>query len=158
MLTILSVLELPVASPLVHEILRTLSHWQEVLTDHILVHGPPSFDYIPGEIKNNNLYVVYVSMYLLGCFVETSAKGPAIHKYKTLLEKENTPFISTSSTGPIKRLWHYLVRQADVQDVFIRAIFGKKKGGKDCDDMSRTPKPETDYGNSESDSISMSSC
>lgn len=143
---------------MVHEILRTLSHWQEVLTDCILVHGPPPFDYIPGEIVKIVLYrATYLVYYhLLGCFVETSAKGPAIHKYRTLLEKENTPFSSTTSTGPIKRLWNYLVRQADVQDVFIRAIFGKKKSEKDCDDMSsRTPKPEIDSGNSESDSISM---
>lgn len=41
--------ELPVASPLTHEVLRTLNHWQEILNDNILVHGPPSIDYIPGE-------------------------------------------------------------------------------------------------------------
>lgn len=92
----------------------------------------------------------------LGCFIETNAKGPAIHKYRTLLEKENTPFSSTSITGPTRRLWNYLVRQEDVQDVFIRAIFGKKKNIKDYDDisLSRITKSETNSGNSEADSLS----
>ncbi|KAL5274949.1 DMXL1 family protein [Megaselia abdita] len=128
--------ELPVASPLTHEVLRTLNHWQEILTDNILAHGPPSIDYIPG------------------CFVETTAKGPAIHKYRTLLEKENTPFSITTAAGPSRRLWNYLVRQEGVQDVFIRAVFGKKKNIKDFDEMSSRPtKAEIYSGNGESDSI-----
>lgn len=88
--------------------------------------------------------------------MENSAKGPAIHKYRTLLEKENTPFLSTSATGPIRRLWNYLVRQEDVQEIFIRAVFGKKKTSKDCDDMSsRLANPETNNSAiSESDLIS----
>lgn len=87
--------------------------------------------------------------------METSAKGPAIHKYRTLLEKDNTPFPSTAAAGPSRRLWNYLVRQEGVQDVFIRAVFGKKKSSKDFDDMSsRLAKPETNSGNGETDSIS----
>lgn len=56
------------------------------------------------------------------------AKGPAIHKYRSLLEKQNTPFSPILGTAsPARRLWNYLVRQETVQEIFIRAIFGKKK-------------------------------
>lgn len=63
-----------------------------------------------------------------GCFVETEAKGPAIHKYRSLLDKTNTPFSPiVGSAAPARRLWNYLVRQDMVQDIFIRAVFGKKR-------------------------------
>lgn len=32
----------------------------------------------------------------------------------------------SSSAGPVRRLWNYLVRQDEAQDVFIKAVFGKK--------------------------------
>ncbi|XP_055842018.1 dmX-like protein 2 isoform X1 [Episyrphus balteatus] len=101
--------ELPVASPLTHEVLRNLNHWQEIVTEELLAKGPAPADYIPG------------------CFVENEAKGPAIHKYRSLLEKHNTPFLASSSAGPARRLWNFLVRQEHVQDIFIRAVFGKKR-------------------------------
>lgn len=66
--------------------------------------------------------------FIPGCFIETEAKGPAIHKYRSLLEKGNTPFSPIqASAAPSRRLWHFLVRQELVQDIFIRAIFGKKR-------------------------------
>ncbi|XP_058066512.1 dmX-like protein 1 [Anopheles bellator] len=102
--------ELPVCSPLVHGILRSLSAWQDLLKDELENRGPASVDYIPG------------------CFVESEAKGPAIHKYRSLLERSNTPFSPClSAAAPAKRLWNYLVRIESVQDIFIRAVFGKKK-------------------------------
>lgn len=105
-----SCLELPVASPLTHGVLRTLNHWQEVLKEELMVRGPAPSDFIPG------------------CFVETEAKGPAIHKYRSLLERQNTPFSPIkASAAPARRLWNYLVRQELVQDIFIRAVFGKKR-------------------------------
>lgn len=67
-------LELPVASPLVHAILRSLAKWQEILCEDIEAKGPAPQDFIPG------------------IFIETEATGPAIHKYRTLLERQNTPF------------------------------------------------------------------
>lgn len=67
-------IELPVASPLVHAILRSLAKWQEILSEDIENKGPAPQDFIPG------------------IFVETEATGPAIHKYRTLLERQNTPF------------------------------------------------------------------
>ncbi|EAT41943.1 AAEL006472-PA, partial [Aedes aegypti] len=102
--------ELPVCSPLIHGILRSLSSWQDLLKEELENRGPASVDYIPG------------------CFVESEAKGPAIHKYRSLLEKSNTPFSPClSSAAPARRLWNYLVRIELVQDIFIRAVFGKKK-------------------------------
>ncbi|XP_053689152.1 dmX-like protein 2 isoform X2 [Sabethes cyaneus] len=102
--------ELPVCSPLIHAVLRSLSSWQELLKEELENRGPASVDYIPG------------------CFVESEAKGPAILKYRSLLEKSNTPFSPClSSAAPARRLWNYLVRNENVQDIFIRAVFGKKK-------------------------------
>lgn len=65
---------MPVASPLVHAILRSLAKWQDILSDDVEMKGPVPHDFIPG------------------IFVESEATGPAIHKYRTLLEKQNTPF------------------------------------------------------------------
>uniref|UniRef100_A0A182TC51 RAVE complex protein Rav1 C-terminal domain-containing protein n=1 Tax=Anopheles maculatus TaxID=74869 RepID=A0A182TC51_9DIPT len=102
--------ELPVSSPLVHGILRSLSSWQDLLKEELENRGPASVDYIPG------------------CFIESEAKGPAIHKYRSLLERSNTPFSPClSASAPARRLWNYLVRIESVQEIFIRAVFGKKK-------------------------------
>lgn len=106
----IEVAELPVASPLIHGTFRTLSNWYEYLKEDLESRGPAPADYIPG------------------CFVESEAKGPAIHKYRSLLEKHNTPFSPVlGSAAPAKRLWNYLVRQELVQDIFIRAVFGKRR-------------------------------
>lgn len=101
-------LELPVASPLVHSILRSLTKWQDILKEDIEAKCPAPLDFIPG------------------IFMETETTGPAIQKYRTLLEKRNTPF-KGSASGPARRLWHFLVTQEPVQDIFIRAVFGKRK-------------------------------
>jgi len=66
--------ELPVSSPLIHCTLRVVSQWQDMLNEELNSRRPPPVDYIPG------------------CFVETNATGPAIHKYRSLLERCNTPF------------------------------------------------------------------
>lgn len=105
----IEVQELPVASPLIHGTIRVLSKWQEMMREDVESKGPASTDFIPG------------------CFVESEAKGPAIHKYRSLLEKHNTPFSTVSAAQPAKRLWNYLVRQEITQEVFIRAIFGRKR-------------------------------
>lgn len=102
--------ELPVASPLIHGTLRTMSNWYQYLKEELEARGPAPADYIPG------------------CFMETEAKGPAIQKYRSLLERQNTPFSPTqSAASPAKRLWNYLVRQEIVQDIFIRSVFGKRR-------------------------------
>ncbi|KAM8719971.1 hypothetical protein ACLKA7_006087 [Drosophila subpalustris] len=99
--------DLPVISPLSHEVLRTLNRWQEFALNDLIGRGPPSRHYIPG------------------CYAESGINGLAIHKYRSLLNKDNTPFISGSAAGPIRRLWNYLVRQEPTQEVFIKSIFGK---------------------------------
>lgn len=102
--------ELPVASPLTHGVLRRLNAWIDILKEELAMRGPVPIDFIPG------------------CFIESDAKGPAIHKYRSLLEKHNTPFSPIqASAAPAKRLWHFLVRQELVQDIFIRAVFGRKR-------------------------------
>lgn len=102
--------ELPVSSPLIHGVLRTLAIWQELLKEELESRGPASADYIPG------------------CFVENDAKGPSLLKYRSLLERENTPFSPlAASAAPARRLWNYLVRQEICQDIFIRSVFGKRK-------------------------------
>ncbi|EDW86373.1 uncharacterized protein Dwil_GK17684 [Drosophila willistoni] len=99
--------DLPVISPLSHEVLRTLNRWQEFALSDLIARGPPTRHYIPG------------------CYAESGINGLAIHKYRSLLNKDNTPFVSGSSAGPIRRLWNYLVRQEPAQEVFIKSIFGK---------------------------------
>lgn len=102
--------ELPVCSPLIHGTLRSLAIWQELIRDELEQRGPASADYIPG------------------CFIESENKGPSIHKYRSLLEKNNTPFSPiAASAAPTRRLWSFMVRQEQCQDIFIRAIFGKRK-------------------------------
>ncbi|GLH09347.1 Uncharacterized protein GBIM_14433 [Gryllus bimaculatus] len=102
--------ELPVLSPLVHGVLRTVAQWQELLADELDQRRPPPADYIPG------------------CYVEPTTTGPAIHKYRSLLEASNTPFHGRhASAAPARRLWRYLVRQELVQEIFIRAVFGKRR-------------------------------
>lgn len=85
-----------------------MTKWQEELRLKIDAFGPPSSNYISG------------------CFVDNEAKGPAIQKYQALLQRYNTPFNNSSSSAfPVRRLWNFLVQQESVQDVFVRAIFGK---------------------------------
>ncbi|XP_073977920.1 rabconnectin-3 alpha isoform X3 [Rhodnius prolixus] len=108
--------ELPVCSPLIHGVMRVISQWQEILKDDLDVRGPPPPRYIPG------------------CYVEPSlpgqSTGPAILKYRTILEKGNTPFHPRHwSAAPARRLWSFLVRQEIVQDLFIKAVFGKRPRG-----------------------------
>ncbi|XP_059222460.1 dmX-like protein 2 [Stomoxys calcitrans] len=103
--------DLPVLSPLSHEVLRALNKWQEVALEILLSKGPPSEDYIPG------------------CFANSGVPGLSIHRYRSLLSKDNTPFSASTAAGPVRRLWNFLVRQDEAQDVFIKVIFGKKMDG-----------------------------
>ncbi|KAL6428109.1 hypothetical protein ACFW04_008468 [Cataglyphis niger] len=104
--------ELPVSSPLIHGTLGVVAQWQDSLREELELRGPPSATYIPGCAPDPS---------------PTPGK-PAIHKYRSLLEKGNTPFnTKLASAAPTNRLWCYLVRQELVQDIFIRAIFGKRR-------------------------------
>ncbi|XP_069954424.1 dmX-like protein 2 isoform X5 [Cherax quadricarinatus] len=102
--------ELPMQSPLLHSILRTLDQWLDALVTHIESKKGPPPEYIPG------------------CFAESQVVGPAILKYRGLLETHNTPFErNKKGVKPVERLWNYLVRQEEVQEVFVRYIFGRKR-------------------------------
>lgn len=43
------------------------------------------------------------------------------------MEPQNTPFSNKNSASAARRLWMYLVHQELVQDIFIRAVFGKRR-------------------------------
>ncbi|XP_018562526.1 dmX-like protein 2 isoform X2 [Anoplophora glabripennis] len=113
--------ELPVASPLIHSGLRRLTNWQDNLKKELDCRQTPS-EYIPG------------------CFIENTS-GPAIQKYRQLLEPHNTPFSDKSSACPARNLWTYLVHQESVQDIFIRAVFGKRRWSGVIEDILPHPEP-----------------
>ncbi|XP_040824651.1 dmX-like protein 2 isoform X12 [Ochotona curzoniae] len=103
--------ELPVTSPLGIAVIKNLENWEQILQekmDHF--EGPP-----PNYI---NTYPADLS----------GGVGPAILRNKAMLEPENTPFKSRDSSAlPVKRLWHFLVKQEVLQETFIRYIFTKKR-------------------------------
>ncbi|XP_078097474.1 dmX-like protein 2 isoform X2 [Mustelus asterias] len=103
--------DLPVTSPLGNAVIQTLENWQQLLQAKMEdFEGPP-----PNYINT------YPSDF-------SAAGGPAILRHKAMLEPENTPFKSRHySTFPVKRLWHFLVKQEILQDTFIRFIFTKKR-------------------------------
>nr|CAH7714409.1 unnamed protein product [Callosobruchus chinensis] len=114
-------LGLPVASPLIHSSLRRLSRWQEWLKRELDSRQTPP-EYIPG------------------CFVENTT-GPTIQKYRQLLEPHNTPFCNKRSAMAAKNLWTFLVHQEAVQDIFIRAVFGKRRSSSVLEDALPAPEP-----------------
>ncbi|XP_078386345.1 dmX-like protein 2 isoform X4 [Cetorhinus maximus] len=103
--------DLPVTSPLGNAVIKTLENWQQLLKAKMeQFEGPP-----PNYINT------YPSDF-------SASGGPAILRHKAMLEPENTPFKSRHySTFPVKRLWHFLVKQEILQDTFIRFIFTKKR-------------------------------
>ncbi|CAH1252609.1 DMXL2 [Branchiostoma lanceolatum] len=108
--------ELPVASPLLHAVLKNLELWQQMLIGRLELFNGPPLDYIP----------------LSG--VESTG-GPALLRYKAMLEATNTPFRSNHRSAlPAKRLWHHLVHQEVLQDAFIRYCFTKKAHMQEFDD------------------------
>jgi hypothetical protein len=106
--------DLPTVSPLLHSLFKVLDRW----TEHLHVHlcsfiDAPFVNFLPNPYLQSG---------------ECSPGGPAIGKYKALLELNNTPFRTHNSTSrSAKRLWNYLVRQEIAQPIFIRYIFGKRK-------------------------------
>ncbi|CAG2169135.1 unnamed protein product [Oppiella nova] len=125
--------DLPITSPLIHSVLKTLNGWETYMNDYMNEFNGPPIHFLPNT------------------YVETNRlNGPAIHKYKALLELNNTPFRDHNSiTKASKRLWNYLIRQERVQDLFIRFIFGKPKSVRtvisdqeSVNEMSDTNNPE----------------
>ncbi|XP_044774159.1 dmX-like protein 2 isoform X9 [Neomonachus schauinslandi] len=103
--------ELPVTSPLGIAVIKNLENWEQILQEKMdQFEGPP-----PNYI---NTYPTDLSV----------GAGPAILRNKAMLEPENTPFKSRDSSAlPVKRLWHFLVKQEVLQETFIRYIFTKKR-------------------------------
>ncbi|XP_043192763.1 dmX-like protein 2 isoform X3 [Amphibalanus amphitrite] len=100
--------ELPVASPLVHTILRLMDRWSDELEAEVNSSRQPA-EYIP----NLN--------------VDESARGPPIVKYRAMLQPFNTPFDQDApGVGAVKRLWLVLARHEAVQDTFIRVLFSRR--------------------------------
>jgi len=115
--------ELPVCSPLLQAVLKTMEQWEELLQGKLELFAGPPQDYIPG------------------CFPDSTVNGPTILKYKALLEPMNTPFLSNhSAANPAKRLWHFLVQKESLQEIFIRYIFKRKRVSQD--EMMRTENEE----------------
>ncbi|KAM9744364.1 dmX-like protein 1 isoform 4-T5 [Menidia menidia] len=104
-------LDLPVASPLCHAVLKTLQRWEQVLQKRLELFGGPPSKYISTHLQD-----------------EAATPGPALLRHKALFEPSNTPFSIHHSALPVKRLWQYLVKQEEVQETFIRNIFTKKPG------------------------------
>uniref|UniRef100_A0AAY4DLG9 RAVE complex protein Rav1 C-terminal domain-containing protein n=1 Tax=Denticeps clupeoides TaxID=299321 RepID=A0AAY4DLG9_9TELE len=103
--------DLPVASPLCHTVLKTLQRWEQVLLKRLEIFGGPPPNYISTSPMD-----------------ESMTSGPALLRHKALFEPSNTPFRSRRNAAlPVKRLWHYLVKQEAVQETFIRNIFTKKR-------------------------------
>ena len=62
------------ASPLIYASLRVTEAWLSSLMASLKTYGAPPDSYIPG------------------CFSNPLATGPAIEKYRSLFEPQNTPF------------------------------------------------------------------
>ncbi|XP_066557486.1 dmX-like protein 2 isoform X2 [Amia ocellicauda] len=103
--------DLPVTSPLGNAVIKTLENWEQILLERMnKFEGPP-----PNYI---NTYPSDIS----------AGGGPAILRHKAMLEPENTPFKAKHHLAfPVKRLWHFLVKQEVLQDTLIRYIFTKKR-------------------------------
>ncbi|XP_015685249.1 dmX-like protein 2, partial [Protobothrops mucrosquamatus] len=110
-ITGLELTELPVTSPLGTAVIKNLENWEQILQERMdRFEGPPP-DYINT------------------CFHELGiGAGAAAARIKAMVDPENTPFKSKDySALPAKRLWHFLVKQELLQDIFIRYTFTKKR-------------------------------
>uniref|UniRef100_A0A671L0G7 DmX-like protein 1 n=1 Tax=Sinocyclocheilus anshuiensis TaxID=1608454 RepID=A0A671L0G7_9TELE len=104
-------LDLPVCSPLCHAALKTLQRWEQLLLKRLEISGGPPSRFICTQLLE-----------------ESVSSGPALLRHKALFEPSNTPFRSRRRSAlPVRRLWQYLVKQEEVQEMFIRNIFTKKR-------------------------------
>ncbi|CDW52018.1 Protein RBC-1, isoform a [Trichuris trichiura] len=101
-------------SPLIYGCLNMLERWVASLNDEL--------ENYPGGCPEN---------FLPSAGVANEAGGPSLHRFRVILEPNNTPFPSGDrSTLPVRRLWLFLVRQEHLMDVFIRCIFKSKNAVK----------------------------
>ncbi|ODM97221.1 DmX-like protein 2 [Orchesella cincta] len=100
--------ELSHISPFLDGVMRVFTVWKQQLFNELEAVSPAPLNYLQNATVEN-------------------LSGPPIHKYRALLEPSNTPFLSKKSTFGLRRLWTFLVREEDVQNYFIRFVFGKKR-------------------------------
>lgn len=96
-----------------NNILKLLEKWVEQLQE--------TLDNYPGGCPDSLLPNPYIEP-------ESSLQNaPLLRKYRSLIEKGNTPF-EYEATGvlPVRRLWSYLVRQEHLSAYFIKYIFEKQ--------------------------------
>ncbi|XP_047436098.1 dmX-like protein 2 isoform X2 [Mugil cephalus] len=116
-LTGLDFTDLPVTSPLTNAVLKTLENWEQLLLERMNKFDGPPPNYI-------NTYPTDLS----------AGGGPAILRHKAMLEPDNTPFKTKNHQSfPVRRLWHFLVKQEVLQETLIRYIFTKKR--KQCESV-----------------------
>ncbi|KAK3717892.1 hypothetical protein QZH41_014895, partial [Actinostola sp. cb2023] len=101
--------DLPSLSPLLHSALKLLERWSQALQVKL--------DSFPGPPRD------FISQFPVS--YETFPRGgPALLRYKALLDPGNTPFRSTRSAAePVKRLWRSLVHQESIQEMIIGYVF-----------------------------------
>ncbi|XP_028257117.1 dmX-like protein 2 isoform X6 [Parambassis ranga] len=103
--------DLPVTSPLSNAVLKTLENWEQLILERMNKFDGPPPNYI-------NTYPTDLS----------AGGGPAILRHKAMLEPDNTPFKTKNHQSfPVRRLWHFLVKQEVLQETLIRYIFTKKR-------------------------------
>ncbi|XP_076465247.1 dmX-like protein 2 isoform X2 [Babylonia areolata] len=96
--------ELPIVSPMLHAVVRLLERWEAMMQARLdLFPGPPD-----NFINGLTLQVI---------------SGKPNSKLEALLSAENTPFVNSPATLPVKRLWLHLVHQKSLQDVFLRYVY-----------------------------------
>ncbi|KAE9556016.1 hypothetical protein FO519_000762 [Halicephalobus sp. NKZ332] len=109
--------------PKVSNVLKLLDKWIEQLQE--------TLDNFPGGCPDSFLPNPYIEP-------ESSLQNaPLLRKYRSLIEKGNTPF-EYESTGvlSVRRLWSYLVRQEHLSAHFIRYIFEKQGAKEQIKDLS----------------------
>ncbi|XP_013889112.1 dmX-like protein 2 isoform X2 [Austrofundulus limnaeus] len=110
-LTGLDFTDLPVTSPLSNAVVKTLENWEQLLLERMNKFDGPPPNYI-------NTYPSDLS----------TGAGPAILRHKAMLEPDNTPFKTKNlQSFPVRRLWHFMVKQEVLQETLIRYIFTKKR-------------------------------
>jgi hypothetical protein len=119
--------EIPSVSPLIQQFLQNLNIWQDSLRRTLETFNIPPDNYLPLSGLNS---------------IEEQSTGLPIHRYRTILDPNNTPFSyeeisyrisylhflfrKSASALPAKRLWTYLVNEEQTQGIFIKYIFKRK--------------------------------
>lgn len=102
--------EIGATSPLIHNAMRVLDDWKRQLSCQLdASEGGCPESFLPNMDVDRS---------------SSSTTGPSLHKYRTILDSDNTPFSNSNRRAdPVKRLWLYLVSQEHLMDGFIRYIF-----------------------------------